>query len=243
MPKRLEIELRDLKERFGIALGDLTADELEKFVLACRRIENPFSTVNMELIERPFRICEGVYGYPMTVGAVVWLMEFVNKWWPTGAMNFWAQCYAMIHARDEGAFPTEKTAAKWVIFRTSCCLTCHKDELSAALSRAYGQTENLTTPPDAHSKEVSAAQEDYAAVIARLEVHSGIPAKVWLWEKTFMQTMRCYADLHAFAATFSVGKFKHMRDELDEAVNDLARFKMQILENHKRLNAEEGAAA
>ena len=245
MPKRLELELRDLKERFGIALGDLDADELEKFVLACRRIENPFSTVNMELIERPIRICEGVYGWTMTAGALVWIMEYAQKWWADGTMYKWAQVYAMIHAREADAFTslTTKSAARKAILKTVLRLACHRRELQDALLKAYNVGEDLTEKQELTAREMNAAQVDYASLIARLEVHSGIPAAVWLWEKTFVQTMRCYADLHAFAAAFSMCERKHMCDELDEAVNDLARLKMEILRHHQAKTKDEKVAS
>lgn len=235
MGMRLESEIRDLKERFGIGLPDLTSDELEAFVLACRRVENPFSRVNMELVERPFLVCRGIYGWPMTAGAVVWIEEFARRWWPDGAMLKWAQVYAMVHARDPEAFAglTDRRKARNAILKTALRLACHRREVQEALLRSYGQDADLAPAPEDPDRQ--RAQADYASLVARLEVVSGVPAKTWLWERSLFQALRCYEELHAFAAAFAAGDAsvrREMQDELDEAVNDLARLKMAILKRH-----------
>ena len=236
MGMRLENEIKDLKERFGVALTELTPDELESFVLACRRAERPFSRVNAELAERPFVVCRGVYGWTMTAGAAIWVEEFAKRWWPDGMMLKWAQVYAMIHAREPDAFAklTDKGATRVAIMKTVLRLVCHRREIQDALLRSYHADEDLAPAPE--DTDRPRAQSDFAAIVARLEVESGIPAKTWLWGKSFFQTMRCYEELHAFAAAFAMGETerREMQDELDRAINDLERLKMSIKKSHAK---------
>ena len=39
--RHLQSELDDFRQRFGLSLDDLTADEIAAFVDCCRRIDNP----------------------------------------------------------------------------------------------------------------------------------------------------------------------------------------------------------
>jgi predicted negative regulator of RcsB-dependent stress response len=73
--------------------------------------------------------------------------------------------------------------------------------------------------------------------VALLEVKSGISAKEWLWGKSFLSLAKAYTELHRFADAFSFGGKlkKRMTDELDEALNDLARVKVAIA---RRIKAE-----
>ena len=233
MSLRLQSELQDLDERYGVKVGDMTADEIESLVLACRRASSPFSNVNAELVEAPFRVCNGVWGWPITAGAFVWVEEFARRWWPKGMMLKWAQAYAMVHARDKGAFErlTDRATARREIVRTALKFVCHGAELQNALLKCYHGGEDVCpeqSKADAADRE--RAQTDWAALVARLEVQSGIPADEWLWGHSFFQTMKCYEEMHRFAAAFSDGRDarRRMLDELDEAVNDLQRLKAQI---------------
>ena len=229
MSVRLAREIRNLKERLGVGLDELTAEELEKLVLACRRCDNPFSSVNRELCEEPIRVCRGVYMFPVTAGAQVWLEEYAGSWWEQGsAMYRWAQAYALCHAREPEAFAglTTKWKARAAILKTVLRFACHQRELQEAMDRAYRPTEDLE--PARRNETDKRAAEDFASLVARLEVHSGIPARTWLWGKSFLETARAYAELHKFAQAFSGGEHKHMRDELDAAINDLARVKSAI---------------
>lgn len=232
----LKRELRDLKERYGASVEDLTADELERLVLACRRVERPFSNVNMALVERPVRVCEGAYLWPITAGAQIWLEEFAAEWWkPESMMYKWARVYALAHAREPEAFTSlqDKSSARKAIIRTLLRFACHGAELQDAVDRCYGIRDQVA--PEKKRKSEVRAQTDFASLVARLEVESGIPAGTWLWGRSMVQTMMAYAELHEFAATFAGGERKHMKDELDEAMNDLARLKRDI---HVRLMAE-----
>ena len=238
----LKRELRDLEERYGASVGDLTADELERLVLACRRVERPFSNVNMALVERPVRVCEGVYLWPITAGAQIWLEEFAAEWWkPDSMMYKWARVYALAHAREPEAFASlqDKPSARKAIVKTLLRFACHGAELQDAVDRCYGIRDQVA--PEKKRKSEVRAQTDFASLVARLEVESGIPAGTWLWGRSMVQTMTAYVELHEFAAAFSAGgDRKRMKDELDEAINDLARLKRDI---HVRLMAEKSGEA
>ena len=101
MPSRLQSVLDDLREATGATAADLTADEIESLVLACRRVDNPYAGVNADLMGRPVRVSRGVYLWPVTAGAQVWLTEFASAWWPRSSPMFaWARVHALAHARD-----------------------------------------------------------------------------------------------------------------------------------------------
>ena len=241
----LKRELRDLKDRYGASVEDLTPDELERLVLACRKVERPFSNVNMALVEQPVRVCEGAYLWPITAGAQVWLEEFAGSWWkPDSMMYKWARVYALAHARDQYAFSTlqDKSSARKAIAKTMLRFVCHGAELQDAIDRCYGVADQVAPEkPGKKRKSEVRAQTDFSSLVARLEVESGIPAGSWLWKRSLVQTMKAYVELHEFAAAFSVGgERRHMKDELDEAMNDLARLKRDI---HVRIMAERAEKA
>ena len=234
MGLRLQSELTDLKSRLDITLDELTADEIEALVLACKRCESPFSSVNAELMEAPIRVCEGVYIYPMTAGAQIWLEEYAHSWWQKGSMRRWAQVYALAHAREPEAFIhlTDRWKARTAILRTMLRFVCHRSELMEAMRKAYGCSDNLVDE-DKSLKEK--AQTDFAAMVALLEVKSGIRAHEWLWGKSFVELGKAYTELCKFAAVYSMKEYRRMTDELDEAINDLARVKSAI---YRRITAE-----
>lgn len=242
MATRLQSELQDLEERYAVKVGDMTADEIERLVLACRRVESPFSNVNVEVVGAPVRVCRGVYGWPLTVGAFVWLDEFARRWWPDGLMFEWAQVYAMIHGRDKGAFErlTDKAEARKAILKTALRLVCHGGEVRAALAKCcHSDDDQCPEPPKANGRVRADAQTNWVSLVARLEVQSGIPADEWLWSRSFFQTMKAYEEMHAFAAAFAAGAEKsRMLDELDAAINDLQRLKAAI---GRRVEAERRA--
>ncbi len=250
MGARLQSEIQDLEERFGVKVGDMTADEIESLVLACRRVESPFSNINAEVVGAPVFVCRGVYGWPITIGAFVWLDEFARKWWPDGVMQEWAQIYAMIHARDKEAFTslTDKAEARKAIIKTALRLVCHGGEVRAALARCYhSDDDQCPAPPKANDRNRIAAQTDWVALVARLEVESGISADEWLWGRSFFQTMKAYEELHTFAAAYAGGTADKARmlDELDAAINDLQRLKSAIgrrvdFERRAKKNEETG---
>lgn len=252
MSARLEAELAELRTRYGVDAGDLCADEIAALVHACERVESPFSATNLALLERPVEVCEGVALWPPTAGAQIWLDEFAAKWWPEGTMAYrWAQVYALMHAREPEAFSrlTERRAARRAVVLSAMRLCCHRRALLRAVSACYGVDE-WEAPRRPSKRREEAAQADFAKLVARLEVESGIPRETWLWGRTFMETLRAYAEMHALAALGAGGSAARERalDELDEAVSNLARVKKAIWERHglgakaKPARAAEGGA-
>lgn len=239
MSRRLQSVLADLHDRYGATAADLTADELEALVFACKRVDNPFSEINAELMEQPIHICKGVWMWPLTAGAAVWLTEYASKWWKsTSTMYRWAQSYALVHGRDEGAFLSLNTKwrARAAILKTALSFGCHVGELNAAIDRAYGV--DPYHQPKKKSTVEEEAETDFAALVARLEVASGIPSTQWLWGRSLASMMKSYRELSALAtATFRTEKAKAQL-ELDEAVENLARICAKIGERLRERNEE-----
>lgn len=250
---RFAKEADELRARHGITMDDLTAGEVAAFVHAVERVCSPFTAVNAELAERPVLACRGVWLWPPTAGAQMWLDEYAAKWWPEGSMRWkWAQVYALRNARDPDAFTplTTRAAAESAIVCCALRLAVHSRELQDAVNRAYGVGAHDAPPPEKSRAEKlrerlrEQAQTDFASLVARLEVQSGIPRKVWLWDRSLMYTMTAYATMHEFAAAFSAGggSSRRMIDELDDALRNLARTKAMIVlrvrESRERKDAE-----
>ena len=230
--------LEDLRSQ-GVEIADITPAELYALAEAARRCADPFSAVNAELAEQPVRVCRGVWLWPPTAGAMVWLEEFAGHWWKPGSMRFrWAQLYALRHAREPEAFA--KLTGKWAAWRAIAAdalkLAAHGAELAAAMRRAYGEDPRRTEPTNRYGakrggEELEGGRTDFAALVARLEAVSGIPRREWLWGRSMVYTLRAYGEMHAFAAAFAADRRerKQMNDELDEAMNGLARAKSGII--------------
>ena len=145
----------------------------------------------------------------------------------------WAQVYALKNSRNAEAFAdlTTKWKAIAAIVKCALRLPVHGIELSYAIARAYG-----ASPPDVPCRRKTRAdrireqaQADFASLVARLEVESGIPRSAWLWERSLVYTANAYCELHEFASAFSAcGGGDRMLDELDEAIRDLAAVKSAI---------------
>lgn len=255
---RFAKEVDDLRMRHGITLDDLSAGEVAAFVHAVERVCSPFSEVNAELAERPILACRGVWLWPPTAGAQIWLDEYAAKWWPKGTVRFkWAQVYALRNARDPYAFTplTSRLAAESAIALCALRLSVHARELQYAVSKAYGVGEYDAPPPVRSRAERlrerlrEQAATDFASMVARLEVQSGIPRNVWLWERSLVYTATAYASMHEFAAAFSAGGGSTVRmiDELDDALRNLARVKSMIVlrvnEDRAKVGAEKRAEA
>lgn len=245
MSLRLESVLLDFKE-VGITAADMTADELETLVHACERVNNPYSDINADLCEQPVKVCKGVYLWPMTAGAFMWMEEYVCKWWKKGtAMYRWAQTYALANARNPDAFVglTDKWAARKAIVKTMLRFTCHRAELTVAKNRCYGlgQYDMRDNAPASRPDEQATNLAHFAAM---LEVESGIPAKSWLFGKSvsdMVKTYRRMANLkNAFGGAESAEK---MTFELNDALTNLANVKSMILERVKaeRAKREQGS--
>lgn len=244
---RFQKEAQSLRERHGIGMDDLTAGELAALVHAVERVCSPYTDMNAELVERPVFVCKGVWFWRPTAGAQIWLDEYAAKWWPKKSRRWkWAQVYALKNARDAEAFAplTTKWAAEKAIVACALRLPVHGAELQDAINRAYG-----IMPHDAPRKARSRvermraeAETDFAAIVARLEVESGIPRSIWLWERSIVYAMNAYCQMHEFAAAFSMsGKDRaRMVDELDDAMRNLAAVKAAIVRGvqDRRLAAE-----
>lgn len=226
MGARLDSVLHDLKDRYGATAADLTSGEIEALVYACARIDSPYSEIDAELMERPIRVCEGVYLWPVTAGAHIWLTEFAEAWWPEGSRMYrWAQVYALVNARDPDAFSslTTKARARAAVLRCALRLACHMGELGAAVARAYGAMPHDAPRRPRRNAAAERAKADFAGIVARLEVASGIPAKAWLWGRSVASLMKSYVELSELAvAAFRDGSGT-ARHELDDAVENLAR--------------------
>lgn len=248
---RFQKEAQSLRERHGVGVADMTARELAAFVHAVERVCSPFTDVNAELVERPVFVCRGVWFWRPTAGAQIWLDEYAAKWWPKKSLRWkWAQVYALKNARDADAFAplTTRWEAEKAIVKCALRLPVHGAELQDAINRAYG-----VMPHDAPRNRQSRAermraeaQTDFAAIVARLEVESGIPRSVWLWGRSIMYTMNAYVQMHEFAAAFAAsGKERsRMIDELDDALRNLAAVKEAIVRGvqDRRLAAERAEA-
>ena len=80
-------------------------------------------------------------------------------------------------------------------------------------------------------------QTDWTEVVTRLESQSGIKSAEWVWGRSLDYTQRAYIDLSRFAKAMGgiKGQTNRMQDELDRALNNLARVKADII---NRVEAE-----
>ena len=226
--RHLQSELDDFRQRFGLSLDDLTADEIAAFVDCCRRIDDPYAAANAELAEPCVRVGR-VALHPLTIGASVWLDEYAAKWWGgrgRGRRYFWALAYAMVHANDPAAFEGAKTEAAAYRRIVATCLrfAFSVRALSAAMDRCLGDVRD----PEPSRSDRAEGSLDWQRIVARLETHSGIPRDEWIWGRTARYCIRAYADIRRYARESGMGGAERVRDELDEAVNALARLKKSI---------------
>ena len=230
MSLRLEQEFADIRKRYG-SLDNLTADEIAGLVDCCRRADNPFGDMNGSLVDAPVAVVRGQSFYPLTVGASIWLDEFVVKWWGNDdTCYFWALVYALVHAREKDAFTglVEESAARWAILKTCLRFTFAKAELEKAVDLALGRAKS---EPDRTHHPDESSKTDWFALVSRLEATSGIARDDWLWGRSAAYTVKAYHEMHAFAAA-NAGARSGCRafDELDKAINALARLKKSIKE-------------
>ena len=231
--------LQQLRER-GVEAGALTPAELFELCEACRRCASPFSDVDAELAERPVFVCRGVWLWPLTAGAQVWLCECAAKWWRRESLRWrWAQVYALRHARERDAFVglTDRWRAEAAVLRCALTLPVHGEELTAAMARAYGIDMRAARRP--RTPKDGGARHDFASLVARLEAESGIPRDTWLWGRSLGYMIKAYHELHAFAAAYARdGQARErMRDELDEAMSALAQVRAAIV---RRVEGSDG---
>lgn len=233
---RLQNELRRLAAR-GVSASDLTADEVDALVMACRRAENPYEGVNADAMGKPVMVCDGVFLWRMTAGASAWLDEYPDKWWGAGTEKrpryFWALVYALIHAREREAFAgldTEEKAEK-AILRCVLRIPATVEEIEYAVDVALGRRTDTKRRGNFIDESV-----DWSRIAARLEAHSGIKSEEWLWGRSASYAVRAYNDLLRLAAATSgdAATFERKQDELDYALNDLTALRAAII---ARVNA------
>lgn len=225
---RLQSVLADLQDRYSITAGDLTAEELTDLVNACNRADSPFTDVNASLIEKPVLVTKGVAFYPLTAGATIWLEEYASQWWKrTSMMYAWARLYALSHARDKDAFISldTKEKARKAILKTALRLVCYEGEVSAAVAHCYGNDPDEEPRENKRVREL--AETDFASLVARLEVSSGIAADEWLWGRSLNYMLRSYCELSTLNASMMGGHIDR-HNELDDAVENLARVMARI---------------
>lgn len=222
--------LTDLESRHGVALSDIGPDELVDLARAAERAANPFRTVNADAAGFPVRVCDGVWFWRLTIGAGVWLDELESNL-PEGTKGEryrLALIFAVAHARDPMAFPPtdDLKAVEKAVKRFCRGIAATPQEVNAALD------EVLKIRPNGRRRDDNVmAAADYAAICARLEGQTGIPASEWLWKRSSAYAMKVYADLHEFASAYSATTKRNpasMRDELDAATEALNLVKLRI---------------
>jgi len=233
MSVRFQAEVAGLASQ-GITLADFLPDEIEDFVRAVDRCDKPFTNANAELIGMPITACEGVHFWKLTIGASVWLDQYAKKWWlDTGRQKayFWAIVYSLIHGRERDAFlsMTEEGVAYEKIKAEALRLAVTEDEITEAVDYALDLRDE---EPTAQKNERKVDQEsDWQELVVRLETQSGKDADYWCWGVSLDYAKRCYLDLRRFARVYGGGTDKggRMKDELDRALNNLARVKTRII--------------
>ena len=244
MSLRLKSVLQDFKDQ-GITAADMTADELEALVHAVERVNNPYSDINADLCEQPVKVCKGVYLWPLTAGALMWLEEYAAAWWKKGSSMYrWAQTYALANARNPNAFIdlTDKWTARKAIVKTALRFACHRAELTVAKNRCYG-----LRPHDVRERTPASTPDEQAADLAHfavmLEAESGIPAKSWLFGKSVVDMVNTYRRMAKLKSAFGADAAEKMTFELNDALANLANVKSMILERVtvERAKREQGS--
>jgi len=231
MALRLQACLDDLRDK-GITADKLTAVELEALVYACSRVDNPYRDINAELCEQPVQVCKGVYLWPVTAGAQIWLTDYAETWWKKGTIMYrWAQVYALHNARNPDAFHslTDKGSARRAVLKCLLRFACHRSELTVAVNRCYGV--HYHDAPKGERAPVNDEQvNDFARYAAILEAESGIPVRHWLWGRSLVLMVETFSKMHAISHAFAKGG---VLDEMDRQFNDalenLARVKSLIV--------------
>lgn len=224
--------LTDLNTRMGVGQEVLLPGELRALVMACEKVADPYKEINADLCGIPVRVAEGVYFWRLTVGASVWLDQ-IEGLLPKGTGDkLYRLCliYALINSRNKAAFE-EIDDLKAIRKRVKKCfksLTATPEEINRAMDRIFDLKKTVSKENDLKSAA------DWAALCARLETQTGIPASEWIWERSGSYLCKCYRDLHQFAEAYSAnGRSSHLLDELDDAVNDLQTLKVNIMKRVK----------
>lgn len=242
---RLKSVFADLAEG-GVDRGEIDAEDVEALVYACARCDSPYSDADAELCGRPVRLCRGVYLWPMTAGADVWMAEYAERWWPRGSlMHSWARLYALRHARDPEAFAplVTKWRARAAVLANALRIAATRREIDAAVARCYGRGPH-DAPDDAPPRPDDGQRRTFARFAARLEVASGIPARDWLWGRGLASMLKSYCEMREMAAALGGGRRDPRLDfELDDALSNLARVKARIVRKDRERKAAKAAQA
>jgi len=147
--------------------------------------------------------------------------------------------YALRNARDPDAFYslTEKSAARRAVLFSALSLACHRSELAVAVNRCYGSHyHDVEDPHPKPSGQPDGQATNFAHFAAMLEVHSGIPAKKWLFGRSIRLLVQTYEKMGTLASAFGGAKAaEKMTFELNDALQNLANVKTRIVE---RIEAE-----
>ena len=220
--------LADLERRMKVKLSEMRPGEVAALVRACDRVASPYSEVDADAAGMPVRVADGVHFWKLTIGASVWLDD-VEAMLPRGRANDrykLALIYAVRHGREPEAFAGLDTVAavERAVKKDFRTIAATPAEVNAALESVLGLRPR---PPS----DVEDAAISWAALCARLETQTGIPAQDWIWKHSSAYAVKCYYDLHDFARAYCSAKgspTRHMADELDDAVNALQRLKVEI---------------
>ena len=206
--------------RQGVEPGDATPEELYELAEAARRCADPFREVNADAAGFPVRVCEGVWFWKLTIGASVWLDEVEDVLGGGRSPKYrLAMIYALVHSRDAEAFRTLDAEPRIMRAVKATMRTIHStpEEVNLSIDKVLG-----TRVRARYRAATSAAAADWAAICARLEAQSGIPAEEWMWKRSGAYAILAYNDLHEFARAYSGGSGGgRMLDELDDAMTAL----------------------
>ena len=224
----------DLETRMGVPRAEILPGEYLALSKAALKCANPFEDIDADAAGWPVRVADGVYLWPLTIGAIIWL-DRLRKWCEgddDASSRFFADAlaYAAMNSRRKDAFiplDTREKAEKAVRASLAKCPVTPA-EMDGALDRLFKKRR------DSHAEPSSRAAFSWAALCARLEARTGIPAKDWIWEKSGDYVLKCYAELEEFAyraALQSGGKpfYIRLKDELDDAMEELQCVKVAIM--------------
>ena len=220
----------------GVDVQDVTPAELYALAEAARRCADPFSDVNADAAGFPVRVCEGVWFWKLTIGAGIWLDEVEGLLGGGTSPRYrLALIHALVHSREPEAFAGLDTERKVMhaVKATMRTIRATPEEVNRAMDAVLG----LLADARPGSAETRAAAADWAALCARLETQTGIPATEWMWRRSGAYAIRAYNDLHAFAMAYTKGGGGRMLDELDGALTNLAKAKAAITKRVKAWRA------
>lgn len=224
MSLRLKTVLGQLAGK-GITPNDLAPDEIEMLVFAVDRANNPYRRLDARLCGRPVEVSDGLYLWPITAGAQVWLTDHAERWWKRGtSMHFWATVYALHNARNAEAFVRLDTpgVARFAVTRTMLKFCCHQAELADAVARCYGVDPHDAPKRKRPPKRPKEQAVGFARYCAQLEAGTGIKAEDWLWGRSLDETIDAWGEMRRLARAAYGKRHAEADAELDAALENLA---------------------